>query len=60
MNDEKVIPYQQLHRIDILCGLMDYPTFPCDKCKKIECRGKGECKGFGAWSYGLRVNNANQ
>lgn len=54
-DSEEVIPYQQLSRLDILFGKIDYPMFACDKCNKKECRGKGKCKDFGAWSYGLRI-----
>jgi hypothetical protein len=49
------VKYHQLNRLDILCGSPNATPNPCEKCKKTTCRGKGKCKGHGAWSYGISL-----
>ena len=48
--------YINLDRLDIIAGCtINPPVNPCDKCKSKECEGKGKCKGFGAYIYGLTI-----
>lgn len=50
-----IAQYKQLDRLDILCGSPNPSPNPCEKCKKITCKGTGKCKGHGAWSYGISL-----
>ena len=53
---EDILGYQNISRLDILCGFKhDYPTHACELCKSKDCRGKGKCKGFGAYSLGIKI-----
>lgn len=53
--DQNIIDfYTTIHRIDILYGANSHALFPCQICKKIDCRGASKkCKGEGAWRYGI-------
>ncbi len=56
MNEDTLKSYLQVDRLDIICGNTYLPIIhPCEKCKKESCIGKNECKGFGAYSYGLTI-----
>jgi hypothetical protein len=50
------LEYEPALRFDILYGLIPRRTiFPCQKCNKESCEGKKECKGFGAYSLGVKI-----
>ena len=40
---------------DVIWGTCIVPQLmPCDKCHKDECNGEGDCKGYGAYSLGIK------
>lgn len=56
MNTDEMgeLQYISFGRIDCSYGNLILPFFfPCEVCGSVECKGYGDCNGFGSYEFGF-------